>query len=131
MRETESCACADLSWARAASSRACEVCSAVEEMKFCAARPTLAVCWRSASSSVAWADSTIAERSLTRVCRSERSISPIDWPALTRLPSPTASDSSVPGALARRPRCAAPPAGPENSTTSGIFASTGARPRTG
>jgi hypothetical protein len=105
--------------------RACDVCSAVDEMKFCAARPTLAVCWRSASSSVACADSTIAERSLTRVCRSERSISPIDCPALTRLPSATASDSSVPGALARTTAVRGATSGPENSTTTGIFASTG------
>ena len=94
-----SCACADLSWARAASRRACDVCRAVGEMKFCAARPTLAVFWRSASTSAACADSTRAARSATRLCISARSITPITWPALTRLPSATLSDEQRPRRL--------------------------------
>ena len=120
-----SCACADLSCARAASRRACEVCSAVGEMKFCAARPTLAVFWRSASTSVACADSTSAARSAARLCRSARSIAPITWPALTRLPSATLSESSVPAALARTTAVRGATSGPENSIVSGMRASTG------
>ena len=51
-------------------------------------------------------------RSLTRDCRSDRSIVPSVWPARTRLPSPTPSETSVPAALERaRWRCAARPAG--------------------
>ena len=118
-RVEASCACADLSAARAASTRACEVCSAVGEMKFCAARPTLAVFWRSASTSAACADSTSAARSAARLCRSARSISPITWPALTRLPSTTPSDSSVPAALARTMAVRGATSGPENSSVSG------------
>ena len=79
--------------------RACEVCSAVGEMKFCAARPMLAVCWRSASIRLACADSTSAARSAARLCRSARSIAPITWPALTRLPSATLSDEQRAGRL--------------------------------
>ena len=120
-----SCACADFSCARAASRRACDVCSAVGEMKFCAARPTLAVCWRSASSRVACADSTSAARSAARLCRSVRSIAPISWPALTRLPSATVSESSVPAALARMTAVRGATSGPENSIVTGSRASTG------
>ena len=120
-----SCACADLSWARAASRRACDVCSAVGEMKFCAARPTLAVFWRSASTSAACADSTSAARSAARLCISARSITPITWPALTRLPSATLSESSVPAALARTTAVRGATSGPENSSVSGSRAATG------
>ena len=76
-RDEASCASADLTAARAASSLACEVWSAVAEMKFCAARPVLAMFWRSASIRLACADSTSAARSAARLCRSARSIAPI------------------------------------------------------
>ena len=91
-----------------------------------AARPTLAVCWRSASSSVACAESTIAERSLTRRLQ----VGEVDL--ADRLPG------LDPAALAHRqrqqgaappwpgpPRCAAPPAARRTRSPAGISASTG------
>ena len=63
----------------------------IGEMKFWLARPTLAACWRSASTSVAPAPTRPAPCArCTRLCSSARSISPSAWPALTRLPSATA-----------------------------------------
>src|SRR5450755_222190 len=46
-------------------------------------------------------------------------------PARTRLPSATCNESSVPGALARTMAVRGATSGPENSTTTGIFAATG------
>ena len=60
-----SCACADSIWPRADSSCARELSSAVGAMKFCEARPWLALYWRSDCSYMARADSTLALRSAT------------------------------------------------------------------
>ena len=75
----------------------------------------------------AWpaADSTPAARSAARLCRSARSIAPITCPALTRLPSATLSESSVPAALARTMAVRGATSGPENSIVSGMRASFG------
>ena len=123
--EVASAACVDLSWARAESSVARDDSSALAEMNCWRDRPSLAACARSASTTRAWADSTPAERSAARLCRSARSIVPSGWPALTRLPSATDSDSSVPAALARTTAVRGAISEPENSMRSGSAASTG------
>ena len=80
---------------------------------------------RSACASCARADSSIALRSATRLDSSDRSTLPSSWPAFTRLPSATFSDSSVPAALARTTAVPGATSGPENSTLNGIGPSRG------
>ena len=120
-----SCACADSIWPRADSSCARELSSAVGAMKFCEARPWLALYWRSDCSYMARADSTLALRSATLWRSSSRSSWPSDWPALTRLPSPTVRRSRLPEALARTITVLGATSGPENSIRPGIGAIVG------
>ena len=126
IRLVPSCICDAVNCARADSSAALLASSAVEEMNCCSARRWFAACWRSAWFNWARADSSAAPRSATLLLSSARSSVPSVCPARTLAPSPTASDSKVPFALARTTAVLGATSGPANSIATGKLVSRGA-----
>ena len=124
-RVVSSVAWAAASAARAVSTWARELSSALGEMKFCAARRSLLAWVRSAWARLARAESSMALRSAMRGASSAMSMRPSAWPALTRSPSATVSASSVPEVRARSSTVLGATSGPEKAMRSGRLARCG------